>query len=191
MCSSAETASSTMPAATGPPSCFLSDTLAASAVEPSALHSADSGTSSISLGAFFAKKPAGASSLALCTGTMSAGVTGVGGRTVVDDRRDTGVHGRFLTGVCGRSGSSTVKPLLKGHSVFSNWRIWSNTARSSKARRASSWSPTGTSILQYCGRRIWRIYLLDSSSTHQHWLFGRIGCRAGPQLRKATEPGAR
>jgi hypothetical protein len=26
---------------------------------------------------------------------------------------------------------------------------------------------------------------------HQHWLLGRIGWRAEPQLRKATEPGAR
>jgi len=60
-----------------------------------------------------------------------------------------GVHGRFLTGVDGGSGSSTVNARLNGHSVFSNCRILSKTSRSSCARRSSSLFPTGTSIRQY------------------------------------------
>lgn len=50
------------------------------------------------------------------------GEPGIAGSTVGElgsDRR-IGVQGRFLTGVCGRSGSTTVKDRLKGHSVFSN-----------------------------------------------------------------------
>jgi hypothetical protein len=99
----------------------------------------------------------------------------------VTDARDSdsldlrGVQGRLLAGVSGRSGSSTVKGRLNGHSVFSNCRIASKTSRSCCAKRASSSSPTGTSIRQYWGRRICRTNLLDSSSTHHTWLFGRIG----------------
>lgn len=189
--SSAETAPSTVPATAESPCRLSSGTTEKSRVEVPTLCGSANWTSSEISTVVFARGLAGVSSLALCIGAISAGVTGVGGRKALDDRRDTGVHGRFLTGVCGRSGSSTVNPLLKGHSVFSNCRIWSSTPLSSKARRVSSWFPTGTSILQYCGRRIWRTYLLDCSSTHQHWLLGRIGCRAEPQLRKATEPGAR
>jgi hypothetical protein len=125
----------------------------------------------------------------LYTGAISTGVTGVRGKDVLDLR--TGVHGRFFTGVCGRSGSLTVKDLLNGHSVFSNCRILSKTSRSSCARYTSSSFSTGSSILQYCGRRICKTNLLESSSTHQTWLLGRIGWSAEPQLRKATEPGAR
>lgn len=83
------------------------------------------------------------------------------------------VQGRYL--VSGRSGSSTVKGRLNGHSVFSNCRIASKTSRSCCAQRTSSSSPIGTSIRQYWGRLICRINLLDSSSTHHTWLFGRIG----------------
>jgi hypothetical protein len=43
-----------------------------------------------------------------------------------------GVQGRIVTGTC--SGKSTVKVRLKGHSVFSNCRILSNTSLSSSAR---------------------------------------------------------
>lgn len=33
--------------------------------------------------------------------------------------------------------------------------------------------------------------MLESSSIHQHWLLGSMGCKAEPQLRNATDPGAR
>jgi hypothetical protein len=52
---------------------------------------------------------------------ISTGVMGVGGS--VGDRLFAGVHGRFLTGVAGRSGSVTEKARLKGHGVFSNCSI--------------------------------------------------------------------
>jgi hypothetical protein len=124
-----------------------------------------------------------------CRRATSTGAMGLRGNDALDLR--AGVQGRFLTGVCGRSGSSTVKDRWNGHSVFSNCRILSKTSRSCWARRTSSCSSTGTSIRQYCGRRICKTNLLDSSSTHHAWLLGRIGWRAEPQLRKATDPGAR
>lgn len=138
MSSSTETASPTVPAAAlESPSCLSSDDSGRSKLGTCASPSDDTLSSSRTSTAFLARGLAGTSSLGLCRGVISAGVTGVGGNTA-DDLRDIGVHGRFLTGVCGRSGSSTVKPLLKGHSVFSNWRIWLSTSLSSKARRVSS-----------------------------------------------------
>jgi len=128
--------------------------------------------------------------MSLRTRASSTGVwSGVGGKAGYG--LCAGVHGRFLTGVCGGSGSSTVKDLRKGHSVFSNCKILPSTSRKSWARCASSLQATGTSILQYCGLRICKMNLLESSSTHHTWLFGKIGCRTEPQLRKATDPGAR
>lgn len=128
-----------------------------------------------------------------CTRAIWAGIvmalTGVGMMDSLDLL--AGVHGLLIAGVCGRSGSSTVKDRWKGHSVFSNWRIWSKTSRKSCARRISSGSSTGTSMRQYWGLRICRMNLLECSSTHQAWLFGNIGWRAEPQLRKVIEPGAR
>ena len=102
-----------------------------------------------------------------------------------------GVHGLSFTGAASGSGSLTVNDLLNGHLVFSNSSILSNMPRRSTARWASSASVTGSSMRQYCGLRICSTNLLESSSMHQHWLRGRIGWRAEPQLRKATEPGAR
>jgi len=124
-----------------------------------------------------------------CRRAAATEFVGVKGRESLDLR--AGVHGRFLAGVSGRSGSSTVKERWKGHSVFSNRRMASKTSRSCCTRRASSWSATGTSMRQYWGRRTCKTNLLDSWSTHQTWLFGRMGWRAVPQLRKATDPGAR
>jgi hypothetical protein len=63
---------------------------------------------------------------------------------VVDWAR--GVQGKIVTGTC--SGRSTVNVRLKGHSVFSNWRILSSTSLSSSARCWSPGSSTGSSILQ-------------------------------------------
>lgn len=100
-----------------------------------------------------------------------SGVMDVMGNDALDLR--VGSQGRIL--VSGRSGSSTVKGRLNGHSVFSNCKIASKTSRSCCAQRTSSSSPIGTSIRQYWGRRICRINLLDSSSTHHTWLFGSIG----------------
>lgn len=102
-----------------------------------------------------------------------------------------GVHGRFLGSSTMGSGNRTVNDLLNGHRVFSNSSTPSRISLSTAARRASSGSATGSSMRQYCGRRICRTKRLESSSMHQHWLRGRMGWRAEPQLRKATEPGAR
>ena len=100
-------------------------------------------------------------------------------------------HGRFLTGSSGASGRATVKDRRKGHWVFSNWRTLLRMPRKLRAITCSSYVATGSSILQKWGRRICSTNLLLSSSTHQHWLLGNIGCKADPPLRKATEPGAR
>jgi hypothetical protein len=80
------------------------------------------------------------------------GVTGVGGSEM--NVFPTGVHGRIFTGVSGGSGSSTVNVRLNGHSVFSNLSTFSRTSRNNSALRMFSSPATGTSILQYCGRRI-------------------------------------
>lgn len=74
-------------------------------------------------------------------------MTGCGGQ-FIDTVRTGGVHGRFLTGVVGLSGSCTVKSRSKGHGVFSNCSILSRMSRNTAALRVSSSSLTGTSILQ-------------------------------------------
>lgn len=75
-------------------------------------------------------------------------MTGDPGGQFIETVRAGGVQVRFLMGVFGVSGSSTVKLRSNGHGVFSNCRILSNTSRSLCAVRISSSLPTGTSILQ-------------------------------------------